>query len=673
MMTRGSLMLVLLFSVSGIALIAEGLSPLSSDGRADGLGRDITPLDDADRFPFAGAVPEDVFLYIAERPSAEREFVRQYWAEIHDAVISGGLGVEIAETLGALFGDLSPDDLAQSRGKIEALLSGVDWNKLGDVESAFIERFNPPADVFASKTPVMMPDMVLLLRGSGDSSSNNFRGLRKILFTVAGIIGEGDPNSAVQEMSAPDDGFESVSLDLLAGVNGAPRLAVTVARRGPVVAIALGDGLLGDVLSLLAGGGTKKTLMGNSRFRSAFSDLPLSSESITYFDMQGLLKPLDRHISGLFDTVTTPEDAYQSSKMSAEGQDLNEKAMVAYQQEEYPRALELIERAYETDPESSIVLYNLACFNALNGNKEKALDWLTKAVEGGFYAPRKIAGDSDFTSLRDEPAYQTALRRSAELARESQARDVVIHSNKTGEGYRLAQEASRCYQDGDLELALKSIEQARAVAPEDSRVLYDYSCYHSLLGHRELALDSLAKAVSGGFYCPEHISEDSDLDNIRKDPRFRVILADARRRSISETGSNGDGKAQLVQYIFNRAMSSAGIVDYTATVGHTSGASVWTDSVTSLVPGAEKNPIYKVIASTPQLARFDRFLPAETEAFSVTGMIDTKELFLFIGETLRSAGPAGEEVLEVLAQAQEQLGTNLKADSLTGSATDSPR
>jgi hypothetical protein len=54
-------------------------------------------------------------------------------------------------------------------------------------------------------------------------------------------------------------------------------------------------------------------------------------------------------------------------------------------------------------------MYNLACFHALVGDKDPALDWLGKAVEGGFHSPGRIAKDSDLDSLRDEPQYKKAL------------------------------------------------------------------------------------------------------------------------------------------------------------------------------------------------------------------------------------------------------------------------
>ena len=75
------------------------------------------------------------------------------------------------------------------------------------------------------------------------------------------------------------------------------------------------------------------------------------------------------------------------------------------------------QKAYEIAPSSSLVMYNLACFHAMTGNKEEALTWLEKAVDGGFYSPNHMAKDSDLDSLRDDPRYEAALAKATDQAR----------------------------------------------------------------------------------------------------------------------------------------------------------------------------------------------------------------------------------------------------------------
>ena len=53
----------------------------------------VDPVPKAEEgFTLAGIVPNDVFLYVAERPSPEREFLDRYWGEIFEALGQSGIG-----------------------------------------------------------------------------------------------------------------------------------------------------------------------------------------------------------------------------------------------------------------------------------------------------------------------------------------------------------------------------------------------------------------------------------------------------------------------------------------------------------------------------------------------------------------------------------------------------
>jgi len=54
--------------------------------------------------------------------------------------------------------------------------------------------------------------------------------------------------------------------------------------------------------------------------------------------------------------------------------------------------------------------------------------------------------------------------------------------------------------------------------------LYNLACGHSLLGHKEKSLSYMSEAIREGYSDYEQILKDSDLDNIRSDPRFEVTI-----------------------------------------------------------------------------------------------------------------------------------------------------
>lgn len=72
------------------------------------------------------------------------------------------------------------------------------------------------------------------------------------------------------------------------------------------------------------------------------------------------------------------------------------------------------------------------------------------------------------------------------------------------------------YADG-----LKLDEALSLKKPEDPIVLYNLACSYSLVGEVDKSYRSIKKAVSLGYDDLSHLEEDSDLNNLRKDPRFQ--------------------------------------------------------------------------------------------------------------------------------------------------------
>ncbi|MEN8249957.1 MAG: tetratricopeptide repeat protein [Bacteroidota bacterium] len=78
--------------------------------------------------------------------------------------------------------------------------------------------------------------------------------------------------------------------------------------------------------------------------------------------------------------------------------------------------------------------------------------------------------------------------------------------------------------DGQLEEAVVWAEKAVALDPTEIGVLYNVTCIYSRLGKTEEALNYFNQAVESGFGSKEWVENDSDLDNIRNDPRFQAIV-----------------------------------------------------------------------------------------------------------------------------------------------------
>jgi tetratricopeptide (TPR) repeat protein len=613
-------------------------------------------------FTLADVVPNDVFLFVAERANPEREFLDRYWGEVIEALSQSGVGDDLIGLIGSALGLKQTAEIERVKERASQLLEGVDWKQLAGKEFAFAEWFIPPKTISEDRPPIMMANMIWLFRGGEDGATRNYEGLVAILEAAAEEINKALGAEALAVNQFTQAGAQVASLNLLAMVPGAPALPLSVAVRDDLVLIGLREQLFGEVLELMDGSSSRTALGGDPRFKAAFAKLPPAEDSMVFFDMQALLGPMRAMVGMVVEAVTAPSEAYQNTSMSDEATALNSEALSAYRRGDFKEALALIERAYQVAPENSIVLYNLACFTALTGDADQALIWLEKAVEGGFYAPGKIASDSDLESLRGTPKYHALLARAAELATECCAEDIIINGPKKGEAFRLTMQAWQAYQEKDYEQGLKLVEQAYAVEPRHSRVLYGLACFHALLGHKDKALDFLEQAVQGGFYCPGHISKDPDLKGLRDDERYKAAVRLARKKAAELALREGAGKQAVVKQLIDRVADAVGILDYAATVETTDGYAVWTESVTVLVPDAKDRPIYPVFGKRPPLASFDKFLPQEAVSFSVSDGIDLGELYKFLVDSVQIAGPQGDELLAKWAELQKQLGVDVQKD-----------
>ena len=71
---------------------------------------------------------------------------------------------------------------------------------------------------------------------------------------------------------------------------------------------------------------------------------------------------------------------------------------------DYDRAREIIEVGL-AEKDLPVLHYQLACIEALAGNKDRALDELAIAVNGSERLRASAQTDEDFASIRDDPRF----------------------------------------------------------------------------------------------------------------------------------------------------------------------------------------------------------------------------------------------------------------------------
>ncbi len=138
----------------------------------------------------------------------------------------------------------------------------------------------------------------------------------------------------------------------------------------------------------------KKVISLNPDFYAAYSDLSASYETLNYMDdynqIIGIsLEVYQRYIS------QHPDDA---------------RAHIFYandlaRADKIPEAKVEMEKAIELSPTDTLMLYNVACFMSLVGDKKSSMKYILKAFENGYANYEWMKRDPDLNNIRNEPEY----------------------------------------------------------------------------------------------------------------------------------------------------------------------------------------------------------------------------------------------------------------------------
>ena len=77
----------------------------------------------------------------------------------------------------------------------------------------------------------------------------------------------------------------------------------------------------------------------------------------------------------------------------------------AYEAGDYEAALEINREGLERYPDNPSILFSIACLESLNGDGERALEHLARAIEKNPKVAEWARDDRDFDSLRDDPRF----------------------------------------------------------------------------------------------------------------------------------------------------------------------------------------------------------------------------------------------------------------------------
>jgi tetratricopeptide (TPR) repeat protein len=98
---------------------------------------------------------------------------------------------------------------------------------------------------------------------------------------------------------------------------------------------------------------------------------------------------------------------------------LHAKSLQKLQNGEYEDAEKLLKRIIRAVPNDRTALYNMACLYSLTKKKEKALEFLKKAVKAGFTDVPHMKQDKDLDNIREEEAFKKLIEELIKSSKEN--------------------------------------------------------------------------------------------------------------------------------------------------------------------------------------------------------------------------------------------------------------
>jgi non-specific serine/threonine protein kinase len=186
---------------------------------------------------------------------------------------------------------------------------------------------------------------------------------------------------------------------------------------------------------------------------------------------------------------------------------------------EFAQAEKEFEAAIRLDPKLYDAYYFYARTSFQAGNPAKAAELYEQAGKlnpDDYQAVSLLAGV--YHGLGREADAAATEKRALQLAEKH-------HENYPDDARPLYLGATLFAHLGEHEKSYDWARKALAIDPEETSILYNVACVYAILGKVDDALACLAKVTEHGTFYKNWAAKDSDLDNLRSDPRFHALLS----------------------------------------------------------------------------------------------------------------------------------------------------
>ena len=246
-------------------------------------------------------------------------------------------------------------------------------------------------------------------------------------------------------------------------------------------------------------------------------------------------------VAQVFETSAEPSPVYFVARSSKNKRvDHNQSGIEFMRAGQYARAIAAFEEEIR-ESGSMNAMYNLACAQALRGDKRRAFDALENAIKNGFGNTRHMTEDEDLQLLQGDPHFYKLVRLAQDLQlfgsgrfgngmndeedwRRSLSRLERVTREHPDVGLAWANLGFARLHAGDPKGSVVAYQRALDLGYQTPTTLYNLACCAARSGDVDGAFRWLDRADKAGFEIGEYAGSDYDLDALRGDPRFAAIL-----------------------------------------------------------------------------------------------------------------------------------------------------
>lgn len=192
--------------------------------------------------------------------------------------------------------------------------------------------------------------------------------------------------------------------------------------------------------------------------------------------------------------------------------------------QEYAEAEVEFEKAIQLDPKNYEAWYFFARTKVHEGDLERAIKLFDRAS--------KVRPDDYQSVLLQAQLYISLgkMDRALEVTRRGIKRVRAVLEYNPDDNRALNLGAFALLRLGETEEAKQWMYASTTNAPSDAVIQYNAACFYSVAGEVDKAVDCLENCViKAGNVNREWLEHDSDLDNIRDQPRFKKIIENLPR------------------------------------------------------------------------------------------------------------------------------------------------